>query len=58
MLSAVGERGPGLDFTFSTMADKRDQPDLLRTINLAGTLHSGTAAPLDINIIGVVRLMM
>ena len=34
--------------TFSTTAEKRDQPELLRTIYLAVTLHSGTAAPLDI----------
>ena len=45
---------------FSTTAEERDQPDLLHTknINLAVTLHSGTAVPLDIISIGVVRLMM
>ena len=44
--------------TFSTMAEKRDQPELLRTINLAVTLHSGTATPLDIINICVVRPML
>ena len=44
----------------STKAEKRDQPDLLNTknINLAVTLHSCTAAPLDIISIDVVRLMV
>ena len=42
----------------STTAERRDQPDLLHTINLAVTLHWGTAAPLDIISIGVARCMM
>ena len=43
---------------FSTTAEKGDQPELLHTVNLAVTLHSGTAAPLDIIYICVVRPMM
>ena len=45
---------------FSTTAGKCDQPDVLRiqNINLVVTLHSGTAAPLDIISIDVVRLMV
>ena len=37
---------------------KRDQPELLGPINLASALHSGTAAPLDIIDIGVLRLLV
>ena len=44
--------------TCSTAPEETDQPDLLRTINLAAPLHSGTAAPLYIIKVGVVRLMM
>ena len=36
----------------------KDQHELLRTINLASTLRSGTAAPLDIIHVGDFRLMM